>query len=95
MVDVALFGESHIYQRPTTKAIYDTTVPFDPEGLLLPEKLCVFKYLTIPFVKTGLLGVSTSVLTAYLGAQAAKIILVFPANNQRVPRWFVWFLLTV
>lgn len=32
MVDVVLFGEKHIYQRPTTKAIYDTIVPFDPEG---------------------------------------------------------------
>ena len=32
MVDVAIFGNDHIYQRPTPSAIYDTSVAFDPEG---------------------------------------------------------------
>ena len=33
LVDVSLFGNDHIYQRPTPRAIYDTTLAFDPEGL--------------------------------------------------------------
>ena len=33
-VDVLFFGSQHIYQNPTPKKIYDTHVPFDPEGLL-------------------------------------------------------------
>ena len=33
-VDVLFFGSVHIYQNPTPKKIYDTHVPFDPEGLL-------------------------------------------------------------
>ncbi len=32
LVDVAVFGSRHIYQRPTAAAVYDTSVPFDPEG---------------------------------------------------------------
>ena len=32
MVDVAIFGNDHIYQRPTPSAVYDTSVAFDPEG---------------------------------------------------------------
>lgn len=33
-IDRQIFGEQRIYQRPTCKEIYDTTVPHDPEGLL-------------------------------------------------------------
>ena len=33
-VDVQFFGSQHIYQHPTPMKIYDTHVPFDPEGLL-------------------------------------------------------------
>jgi hypothetical protein len=32
LVDVTLLGEKHIYQRPTTRAVYNTDVAFDPEG---------------------------------------------------------------
>jgi len=32
LVDVMLLGEKHIYQRPTTRAVYNTDVSFDPEG---------------------------------------------------------------
>lgn len=35
VVDVFVFGKEHIYQRPTSRTIYDTTVSFDPEGLLI------------------------------------------------------------
>ncbi|XP_057371635.1 heparan-alpha-glucosaminide N-acetyltransferase-like [Daphnia carinata] len=72
-VDIALFGNDHIYQRPTPRAIYDTTLAFDPEGML---------------------GGLTCVLTAYLGAEAAKVLLAFPANKQRIIRWLLWSLLT-
>ncbi|XP_070185611.1 heparan-alpha-glucosaminide N-acetyltransferase-like isoform X2 [Littorina saxatilis] len=33
-IDRKVFGDSHIYNNPTCKEIYHTTVPFDPEGLL-------------------------------------------------------------
>ncbi|XP_076460078.1 heparan-alpha-glucosaminide N-acetyltransferase-like isoform X2 [Babylonia areolata] len=33
-IDRQVFGDSHIYQGPTCKEIYHTTVPYDPEGLL-------------------------------------------------------------
>ncbi|KAL3877243.1 hypothetical protein ACJMK2_034976 [Sinanodonta woodiana] len=33
-IDRQIFGEDHIYQTPTCKEIYQTTVPHDPEGLL-------------------------------------------------------------
>ncbi|XP_076327394.1 heparan-alpha-glucosaminide N-acetyltransferase-like isoform X2 [Tachypleus tridentatus] len=33
-IDLLVFGENHIFQRPACKSIYNTTVPFDPEGLL-------------------------------------------------------------
>ncbi|XP_025092526.1 heparan-alpha-glucosaminide N-acetyltransferase-like isoform X2 [Pomacea canaliculata] len=33
-IDRKVFGDSHIYQSPTCKEIYRTTVPYDPEGLL-------------------------------------------------------------
>lgn len=44
LVDVAVFGSRHIYQRPTAAAVYDTSVPFDPEGLVgtLTCVLCAY-----------------------------------------------------
>ena len=33
-IDAAAFGEAHMYQHPTTRSVYNTAVPFDPEGLL-------------------------------------------------------------
>ncbi|CAH0386561.1 unnamed protein product [Bemisia tabaci] len=33
-IDRLVFGENHLYQRPTSAKIYKSTIPFDPEGLL-------------------------------------------------------------
>ncbi len=33
-IDRALLGDGHIYRHPTSAKIYDSHVPFDPEGLL-------------------------------------------------------------
>ena len=33
VIDIAIFGESHIYQHPTCKDLYHC-LPHDPEGLL-------------------------------------------------------------
>lgn len=43
-VDQLVFGSSHIHQRPTTRAIYNTSVAFDPEGILgsLTCVLCAY-----------------------------------------------------
>lgn len=44
---------------------------------------------------TGMLGALTCVLCSFLGAEAAKVLLIFPANSQRISRWLTWSLLTV
>jgi len=31
-VDRVVLGPSHLYQSPTCKEIYDTKIPYDPEG---------------------------------------------------------------
>jgi heparan-alpha-glucosaminide N-acetyltransferase len=113
LVDVSLFGNDHIYQRPTPRAIYDTTLAFDPEGLCFFHSLHFCAYLDISsndeeslflnfffifyifFQFSGALGGLTCVLCAYLGAEAAKVLLVFPANKQRIVRWMLWALVTV
>lgn len=33
-IDRLVFGNNHIYQRPTCQNVYHTTVPYDPEGIL-------------------------------------------------------------
>ena len=33
-IDILVFGREHIYNHPTAEAIYYTTEPYDPEGLL-------------------------------------------------------------
>jgi hypothetical protein len=47
LVDVSLFGNDHIYQRPTPRAIYDTTLAFDPEGSCFFHSLHFCAYLDI------------------------------------------------
>jgi heparan-alpha-glucosaminide N-acetyltransferase len=32
-IDRIVFGENHIYQHPTCQSIYDTVIPYDPEGM--------------------------------------------------------------
>ena len=34
-IDRLVFGDSHIYQRPTCQKVYHTTVPYDPEGMYI------------------------------------------------------------
>ncbi|XP_044736049.1 heparan-alpha-glucosaminide N-acetyltransferase-like isoform X2 [Chrysoperla carnea] len=43
-IDRLVFGPNHLYLRPTFKKIYETDVPYDPEGLLgtLTCILCVY-----------------------------------------------------
>ena len=33
-MDIAIFGKDHIYSHPTSAKIYNSTQPFDPEGVL-------------------------------------------------------------
>ncbi|KAJ9592755.1 hypothetical protein L9F63_015593 [Diploptera punctata] len=33
-IDRLIFGQNHIYQRPTCQSVYNTMVPYDPEGIL-------------------------------------------------------------
>ncbi|XP_071108203.1 heparan-alpha-glucosaminide N-acetyltransferase-like [Haliotis cracherodii] len=44
-IDRVIFGNSHIYGNPTAKAIYKTSVPYDPEGLLGTLTSCFLCFL--------------------------------------------------
>ncbi|CAL1529217.1 unnamed protein product [Lymnaea stagnalis] len=44
-IDRKFFGDSHIYQSPTSQEIYQSQVPYDPEGLLGTVNSCVLCFL--------------------------------------------------
>ncbi|KAI5733432.1 hypothetical protein M8J76_011898 [Diaphorina citri] len=47
LIDRLVLGEEHMYQRPSCKEVYDTVVPFDPEGLLGVLTTIVLMYLGV------------------------------------------------
>ncbi|XP_026887779.2 heparan-alpha-glucosaminide N-acetyltransferase [Electrophorus electricus] len=69
-IDRWLLGESHIYQTPSSRVVYQTIVPYDPEGIL---------------------GSINSVLMAFLGLQAGKILLHYRDQHRRIiMRFLIW-----
>jgi heparan-alpha-glucosaminide N-acetyltransferase len=44
-IDRMIFGDSHIYQGVTSKEIYGSSVPYDPEGLLGTITSCIICFL--------------------------------------------------
>uniref|UniRef100_A0A8C5HYQ2 Heparan-alpha-glucosaminide N-acetyltransferase n=1 Tax=Gouania willdenowi TaxID=441366 RepID=A0A8C5HYQ2_GOUWI len=69
-IDRWLLGEDHVYQFPSSRVVYETDTPLDPEGIL---------------------GSINSILIAFLGLQAGKIILHyrdFPTSIML--RFFIW-----
>uniref|UniRef100_A0AAQ6A8R7 DUF5009 domain-containing protein n=1 Tax=Amphiprion ocellaris TaxID=80972 RepID=A0AAQ6A8R7_AMPOC len=69
-IDRWLLGENHIYQTPTSRVIYGTHMPYDPEGVL---------------------GSINSVLMAFLGLQAGKIILHYrDLPTSIMSRFLIW-----
>ncbi|XP_035026455.2 heparan-alpha-glucosaminide N-acetyltransferase isoform X1 [Hippoglossus stenolepis] len=69
-IDRWLLGENHIYQTPSSRVIYATRMPFDPEGVL---------------------GSINSVLMAFLGLQAGKIILHYrDLHTSIMSRFLLW-----
>ncbi|XP_060917218.1 heparan-alpha-glucosaminide N-acetyltransferase [Labrus mixtus] len=72
-IDRWLLGDSHIYQNPSSRVIYGTHMPYDPEGIL---------------------GSINSVLMAFLGLQAGKIILHYrDVHTSIISRFLIWGLL--
>ncbi|KAA8594883.1 hypothetical protein FQN60_012018 [Etheostoma spectabile] len=72
-IDRWLLGESHIYQTPSSRVIYATRMPYDPEGVL---------------------GSINSILMAFLGLQAGKIILHYrDLHTHIMSRFLIWGLL--
>ncbi|XP_042340800.1 heparan-alpha-glucosaminide N-acetyltransferase isoform X2 [Plectropomus leopardus] len=72
-IDRWLLGESHIYQNPSSRVIYATRMPYDPEGVL---------------------GSINSILMAFLGLQAGKIILHYrDLPTSIMSRCLIWGLL--
>ncbi|XP_052356256.1 heparan-alpha-glucosaminide N-acetyltransferase-like isoform X3 [Oncorhynchus keta] len=71
-VDRWLLGENHIYQTPSSRVIYKSHLPFDPEGVL---------------------GSINSVLMAFLGLQAGKILLHYKDQHSSImARFLIWSL---
>ncbi|KAI7811150.1 heparan-alpha-glucosaminide N-acetyltransferase isoform X1 [Triplophysa rosa] len=69
-IDRWLLGENHIYQTPSSRVVYQTSVPFDPEGVL---------------------GSINSILMAFLGLQAGKILLHYrDQHRQIITRFLIW-----
>ncbi|GLD66406.1 heparan-alpha-glucosaminide N-acetyltransferase-like protein [Lates japonicus] len=72
-IDRWLLGENHIYQTPSSRVIYATHMPYDPEGVL---------------------GSINSILMAFLGLQAGKIILHYrDLHTSIMSRFLIWGLL--
>ncbi|XP_028994513.1 heparan-alpha-glucosaminide N-acetyltransferase isoform X2 [Betta splendens] len=69
-IDRWLLGENHIYQTPSSRVIYATRMPYDPEGVL---------------------GSINSILMAFLGLQAGKIILHYrDLHTSIMSRFLIW-----
>ncbi|XP_056135896.1 heparan-alpha-glucosaminide N-acetyltransferase [Lampris incognitus] len=69
-IDRWLLGDSHIYQTPSSRVIYVTHTPYDPEGVL---------------------GSINSILIAFLGLQAGKILLHYKdLHSKIISRFLVW-----
>ncbi|XP_069638728.1 heparan-alpha-glucosaminide N-acetyltransferase isoform X1 [Haliaeetus albicilla] len=69
-IDRLLLGEKHIYQHPSSSVIYQTTMPYDPEGIL---------------------GTINTILMAFLGLQAGKIILFYKDQHKQImSRFVIW-----
>uniref|UniRef100_A0A8C1GD23 Heparan-alpha-glucosaminide N-acetyltransferase-like n=1 Tax=Cyprinus carpio TaxID=7962 RepID=A0A8C1GD23_CYPCA len=69
-IDRWLLGNNHIYQTPSSRVVYQSVVPFDPEGVL---------------------GSINSVLMAFLGLQAGKILLHYrDQHRQIITRFLIW-----
>nr|XP_055061712.1 heparan-alpha-glucosaminide N-acetyltransferase [Misgurnus anguillicaudatus] len=75
-IDRWLLGENHIYQTPSVRVVYQSPVPFDPEGVL---------------------GSINSILMAFLGLQAGKILLHYRDQHRQImTRFLTWaFLLGI
>nr|XP_046268728.1 heparan-alpha-glucosaminide N-acetyltransferase isoform X2 [Scatophagus argus] len=72
-LDRLVLGENHIYQTPSSRVIYATRMPYDPEGIL---------------------GSINSILMAFLGLQAGKIILHYRDLPRSImSRFLIWSLL--
>uniref|UniRef100_A0A673FM89 Heparan-alpha-glucosaminide N-acetyltransferase n=1 Tax=Sinocyclocheilus rhinocerous TaxID=307959 RepID=A0A673FM89_9TELE len=69
-IDRWLLRDNHIYQTPSSRAVYQTMMPFDPEGVL---------------------GTINSILMAFLGLQAGKILQHYrDQHRQIITRFLIW-----
>ncbi|XP_061848446.1 heparan-alpha-glucosaminide N-acetyltransferase isoform X1 [Colius striatus] len=67
-IDRLFLGEKHIYQHPSSSVIYQTMMPYDPEGIL---------------------GTINTIVMAFLGLQAGKIILFYKDQHKQIMSRFV------
>nr|CAD7397800.1 unnamed protein product [Timema poppensis] len=90
-IDRMVFRNEHLYQKPTCYEIYQTTLPYDPEGTVKALQTVV----TFPDTfSRSLLGTLTSILMVYLGVQAGRITLCYHYAYSRVVRWTSWAVVT-
>ena len=79
-IDRQVFGDSHIYQHPTCSEIFQTTIPYEPEGLLGVFTSCFLCFLGLQAGKILVTYQDTidrvtrfSVWTVFLGSIAAVL----------------------
>ncbi|XP_076868848.1 heparan-alpha-glucosaminide N-acetyltransferase [Brachyhypopomus gauderio] len=72
-IDRWILGDKHIYQNPSSRVVYQTVVPYDPEGVL---------------------GSINSILMAFFGLQAGKILLHYAQQPRQImTRFLIWGLI--
>lgn len=72
-----------MYGYPTCREIYDTKVPYDPEG----KKAVVFVRFHVS--SSGLLGILSGILLCYLGAQAGHSFVYSTCVRRVCTQWIV------
>jgi heparan-alpha-glucosaminide N-acetyltransferase len=83
-IDRLVLKPWHMYHDPSLKYVYQTVVPFDPEGnlVLFSEKLCNF------FL--GIMGILTGILLCYLGVQAGHSFVHSTRVRRVCTHWMVF-----
>ncbi|KFP56436.1 Heparan-alpha-glucosaminide N-acetyltransferase, partial [Cariama cristata] len=75
-IDRLLLGEKHIYQHPSSSVIYQTTMPYDPEGILgtINTIFMAFLGLQVPlfFLAVGYMNISNFLFQGIISAILTK-----------------------
>lgn len=82
-MDRVILGSDHLYGDPTCKVIYDTNVPYDPEGQP------TISLIRLHMFSLGLLGILTGTLLCYLGVQAGHSFAYSTRARRVCTQWII------